>query len=436
MAARKGDSHADQPTTRSDLSIVGIWKEGRMVDTFTTGYTGELRSEKITRKKIDVTPENVKTLAVRDFDLAQLDLLTELMAGMSSVQLVDLHFRYHDEPIGPEFDVAPVLKTDFLSGHNTIEDIRFKGGERGLHSPAVKSIDLTGLTRLPALTHLSFTDLINLRWLDLSPLSRSRKIQEIGIGSLWSFPTPMLRRVNLTGLNRCRLLSKLYISARCLDELDLSPLDGSESLENLYIGDVNTHVDEGWEEYVGKDSTEVISSPVDSEEKMLELRIPRCEYLKMLTVEEHTRTTRGEHPMTSKFREIDLTNLEQSEQLRHLEIVGQGIFHLDLSPLCSNEALSYIHIRENDNLTEVDISCILPMGYRLKGCHFDKYITHSVFDESSKRSRHVLGPPIKYRASREMEPYYDDAFRNKFVDLLPVPGVLTLVPHPIDIEWY
>lgn len=407
-----------------------------MVNTITTGYTGDLIPERISHKELEVPPENVKTLAVRDFDLAQLDLLTELVAEMPNVQLVDLHFRYHDETGGPESDVDPVLSTDFLSGHNGIEHILFEGGERGLHSPAVKSIDLSGLSRLPGLRHLSFSSMINLRWLDLSPLSRSRKIRDISFDSLRSVPTPMLRRVDLTGLNRCSSLTKLHISARCLDELDLSSLDGSESLERLSIGDVNTHVEEEWDEYVSKDTTEVISSPVDSEDKMLELRVPRCEYLQVLTVDEHTRTTIGERPMTSKFKEIDLTNLEYCEQLKELEIIGQGIFRIDLSPLQNNEALSYIRLRRNDNLAEIDISPVLPLVSRLRGCHFDKYVRHSVFDESSKRSQDVLGPLIKYRASREMEPYYNEAFRVMFVDLLPVPGVLTLVPQPIDIEWY
>jgi hypothetical protein len=419
-----------------EISIIGIWKEGRMVDALTSRYESETGRERMDPKRIEVLPKNVTALTVTDFDMAQLALLADMMSEMCNLQTVDLHFRYHDEVGDMESDVDSVMSTDFLAGHDSIEHVRFSGDGMGLHSPHVKSVDLTTLARLPNLKYLAAVDLYNLRWLDLSPLSRSRTVESF-VFSVWrSLPTLLLRRIDLSGLNRCHKLAKLVLYGSCLDELDLSPLDGSSSLENLSINDVNMHVQENWDEYISMDSRDIVATPVDSEEKMLELRIPRCEYLKVLVIEEHTRTTCGERPMTSKFREIDLTNLEYSEQLRMLELVGQGIFHIDLSPLQNNGALSYIRLRNNDNLTEIDVSPVLPLAFRLRGCYFDKYVKHTVFDESSKHSRDVLGPPIRYRASQEMEPYYDEAFRSKFVDLLPVPGVRTLVPHPIDIEWY
>jgi hypothetical protein len=73
VAARKGDNPpADSPDASDSLeeSIVGIWKEGRMVDTMTTDFEIETQTERLPLKPIVTVPQNIKKLAVRDFDLA------------------------------------------------------------------------------------------------------------------------------------------------------------------------------------------------------------------------------------------------------------------------------------------------------------------------------------------------------------------------------
>jgi hypothetical protein len=357
------------------------------------------------------------------------------MSDLPNVRFVDFHFRYHDEEGDSESEVAPVISTDFLSGHDSIEDIRFNGGWKGLHSPDVKSIDLAGVSRLPKLRLFALIDLYNVKWLDLSPLSRARRLEDISITTFTSRPL-LFRRISLAELGSSQTLRTLTLYANCLDDLDLSPLDGSSSLERLRITNVDMHIDKDWEEYVDKSPADIMPSPADTEDKMIDLRVPRCENLEALSITETSRTSSGQRPLTSKFKEIDLTNLAYCEDFRHLQIVGQGVFQLDLSPLREHQSLDFIHVLENDNLKEIDISPIIPMAHGLRECRFDKYVTHSVFDESAGLSVDVQGPPIRYLASREMEVYYDDTFRRKFRALGRSPRVMTLIEEPIDIEWY
>lgn len=278
-------------------------------------------------------------------------------------------------------------------------------------------------------------DLINIRHIDLSPLSRSKTIESIGVASV-SNNLSMLRRLNLAGLHRCPALDDIHIDGPRLDELDLSPLDGCESLQRLRVGHVNTHVEEDWESFLNKESTEIVSSRVDSKDKMLDLKIPRCPNLQEVEVDEN-RYRKG---ITSKFKNIDLTNLEYAPHLKILRIIGQGIFQLALSPLYGHQELSSIVIWHNPNLTELDISPLIPMGRRLVKCMFDKYIEHYEVDEEGEAQLRV-GPPIKCRASENMKVFFDDFKRHLMAATPPVgprrpDPIKAAEGERIDIEWY
>jgi hypothetical protein len=409
--------------------LLGVWKDGEMVEIATTKPTLDYRPSKMLTERIDTNPEMITELNVREFDLFQLDRLESILTDFPNLRGIELNFKYHRGHPRITSEIESYLTTDFLSEISTLEDVSFDGP---IHSPQIKTIDFSGLCKLPNLASLYVYETTNLRWLDLSPLSRSKSTEKIVINSHAKEPM-MYRKLNLSGLGKCQSLERLLISGPYLDELDLSPLDGSRSLRKLTIINVNTHVDEDWDDYMNKISTDVISSPVDSADKMLDLKIPRCENLKTLLISEYSRTNIAVRPTTSKFKSIDLANLEHAEHLRRLQIEGQGIHQLDLSPLINLQELLFIDITDNDNLTEIDISAILPMAERLRQCRFDKYATRMVFDEESQRGIRTSGELIRYKASKNMDIFYD-AFKPKFTSY-EVKGD-SIVDEPIDIEWY
>jgi hypothetical protein len=422
MTASKDSGYTSQ-------CLLGVWKDGEMVEVATTKPTMDYRPEKMLSERIDTIPEMIKTIVVREFDFLQLDRLENLISDYPNLKIIDLNFKYNDEVMDNGSSTGRLLKTDFLSKFQSIERVIFKGD---IHSPEIKSIDFAGISTLPILVSLYIYETTNLRWLEFNPLSCSHTIEKIVVNSHAVQPM-RIRRLKLSGLNECRSLKEIIISGPCLDELDLSPLDGSKSLMTLTIMDVNTHVDEDWNDYLSKVSTKIDVTPVNSEDKMLDLKIPRCENLKTILIYENSRVNVAVKPTTSKFKSIDLTNLEHAEHFRRLKIQGQGLYQLDLSPLFNLQELQFIQITDNDNLAELDISPILPMAERLRQCRFQKYITTMVFDEEKQRSVDVHGPPIRYRASRNMDIFYDE-FKPKFTAFKEEGD--SIVDDPIDIEWY
>jgi hypothetical protein len=390
----------------------------------------------------------VKSIDLIDVDATQLDVIGELLLEYPYVKSVQIAPVYHTgRDAISEHDIGKVLHTDFLAGLDTLETVFFGNSNPSkdwLHSPRVTSVDFDCVSRLPHLKRIIIQGSRNLRYLDLSPLSRLQTLEEVQVRLY--FGMSMLRRINLSGLNRCPSLKGMYIEAHCLDGLDLSPLDGSPSLQELVISGLTALVSEEWDEYLNKDTTDIITTPIDSPEKMTDLKIPRCESLREVQIGQTGYSLSLLLP--SRVKMIDLTNVEHDANIRTLWIHNQGITELDLSPFQGHRSLSSFALSFTPNLSELDLSPLLPMGHRLF-TSLDSVQMKQAYDSNYRKFYDIVGKPITYRASRDMQMFYPE-FKANMLVTMPRPYVRGRdYPHPgqsgvielyssaeTEIEWY
>lgn len=390
----------------------------------------------------------VKKIDLIDVDATQLDVIGELLLEYPNVKSVQIAPVYHTgRDAISEHDIGKVLHTDFLAGLDTLETVFFGNSNPSkdwLHSPRVTSVDFDCVSRLPHLKRIIIQGSRNLRYLDLSPLSRLQTLEEVQVRLY--FGMSMLRRINLSGLNRCPSLKGMYIEAHCLDGLDLSRLDGSPSLRELNISGLTTLVSEDWNVYLDKDNTDIITTPIDSPEKMIDMKIPWCENLQRVIIGPNAQSTALLLP--SRVKTIDLTNVEHDTNIRTLWINNQGITELDLSPFQGHQSLSSFALSFTPNLSELDLSPLLPMRHRLH-VSLDSVQRKQAYDLSYRKFYDIVGKPITYRASRDVQMFYPE-FKANMLVTRPRPYIRGRdYPHPgqsgvielyssaeTEIEWY
>ncbi len=349
------------------------------------------------------------------------------MPRLRKLTFVGSYARFDDD--GEKITGGWDFNLDFVPDDSRLEEISFYHFEYyGKRHSYVQAIDLNKVEHLKHLRVITIgPSNLGLETLDFQRLGSHPTIEVINIDRNHY----RLSSISLQGLNSCPNLRTIYLSGWLLQALDLSPLDGSPSLETLVIHDTiaSDLFTEGYETHLN-DPLRIRVPHCPSLKKFQVIELSRADPLMKIYDDQGTRYKEVLQPNRSRVAEIVLDNLRHAPKLEDLRIYGTSIQNLDLSPLAGLTSLHTISIHDNDLLETLDITPLLQVR-SIEKVELDQRVRRIVETDIKREdlpqfTRHVWkveeGERIRYRISADEVGSYDVRWDDWLKDF--------------DVEWY